>query len=179
MTHLPLVRKSVLALAAVAALVGARPSVAASPRVLVTLTMTDKVRIGDVFIPDGVKDYLRRSVGAQLMILNDNTFVISGGGLPTIAGRCFFHQNQSNGQAGFTLWAKTDQVDLNGLLAQAPDGSGQWASVYWVQVNAPRTDGGTSPKRSGLTPASMLMAQLLTPASSAPGGVGGPGRVKR
>ena len=91
-------------------------------------------------------DVLGRVIG-RISAGPDNTFVINGGGLPTIAGRCFLHQNESNGQIGFTLWAKTDQVDLNGLVAEATDGSGQWAGLYWVQVNVPRTDGGPSPNR--------------------------------
>jgi hypothetical protein len=181
MKQMPSVRKSVLTLAALAAVLSARSSAAATPRALLTLTMTQQVQVGDAFIPDGANDFVRRTVGARLMILDDNTFVISGGGLPTITGWCFFHQSESNGQIGFTVWAKTDQIDLNGLVAEATDGSGQWGGRYWVQVNAPRTDGGPSPQRGGLAPASMLMAQVLMPGSSAPsqGGQGNPNQVKR
>ena len=72
----------------------------------------------------------------------------------------------------------TETVDLNALVGEIGDGSGLWGGVYWVQVNAPRTDGGPNPRRTGMRPASLVMAQVLAPLSGAPA-PGGPGTVRR
>ncbi len=156
-------RHVVLTAAAIAAIAaGARPS-AAAPHAQVALVMTEKGAIGDMFVPEGAKEFAQHTVNARLLLMDDNTFVISGDNLPTITGLCRGHA--ANGQRGYFLWAKTDQVDLNGLITESTDGSGRWAGLFWIQVNAPRTDGASAARRGSLPPASFVMGQLLVPLS--------------
>jgi hypothetical protein len=170
MKTLSLIRNCALVAAAV--LVGAGPSAAATqPKVLVTATMSTQVAPLTVFVEEGAREFMARTAGARLQLLEDRTFTISGGSLPAIVGR--WDAVQSNGQVVVIVWAKTDQVDLNGNLMELPDGT--LGFIYFVQVNAPRTDGGSSPDprapRAGLKPASMQLGQVLVPGDqgSSPG----------
>jgi hypothetical protein len=175
MKNLSLIRKTALAVAAIAAIVGPRPSTAAQPQVLLTLSVAQAKR-GDAWIDTGAEAFVNATVGARLQILDDQSFIMSGGSMPAIVGR-WIELKGNDGQMALGLWAKTDQIDLNGWLIPATAGSGSWVGLYFVQVNAPHTDGTPRPRPVGtLPPASMGMNQLLVPlGSSAPGPGPGPG----
>ena len=170
MRSLSIIQKTVLTAVAVAALAGARPSLAASP--VATLTMTDQGVVPAIFIPDGVKAFVSGTIGAQVQLLDDGTFTISCRTMPPIVGRWSTNTNQSGSVTCF--WAKTDEIDFNGTVVGA-DQAGNPIVLYSVQVNAPRTDGSGGSGGGRMTPASFQLVQLWTLASGSGGGIGSGG----
>jgi hypothetical protein len=160
--YLSLIQKVTLTCAAVAALAGGRPSLAADPppRAILDATLTAEGGPINVFIVDGAQEFAAATVGARLLMLEDQTFTITGSRLPTIVGRWF--ATPFRGSHLVSLWAKTDQINFNGNVVSTPDHG--YALQYFVQVNAPRTDGDSNGQvrdSATLKPTSMLMRQRL------------------
>jgi hypothetical protein len=153
-------RMSLIALAALAVLTAVGPVRAADtpPRVLIDVPFAPTDKPMSVFVPDGAEAYIAATQGARLKVLEDHTFTITGGALPAIVGRWTGYRS---GAAGFMigLWAKTDQIDLNGTL-YTPTGNDLFIN-YNVQVNAPRTDGGALPQPGSLAPTSIWFMHAL------------------
>ena len=151
---------SLIAVAALAVLTAVSPVRAADtqPEVLIDVPFAPTAKPMSVFVPDGAEAYIAATRGARLKILADHTFIISGGGLPAIVGRWAGYRS---GDAGFMIgvWAKTEQIDLNGCL-YTPTGSDLHIN-YFVQVNAPRTDGGPLPGQGSLPPTSLWFMHAL------------------
>jgi hypothetical protein len=151
---------SLIALAALAVLTTVCPVRAADtqPEVLIDVPFAPTAKPMEVFVPDGAEAYIAATKGARLKVLSDHTFTVTGGGLPAIVGRWTGYRS---GDAGFMigLWAKTEQIDLNGTL-YTPTGKDLFIN-YNVQVNAPRTDGGPLPKQGSLPPTSIWFMHAL------------------
>jgi hypothetical protein len=164
--YLFLLLRSALAVAAVAAL-AAVPAAAVDtqPKVLIDAPFTLNERPFVVFIPDGAKALAAASVGARLRVMEDHSFTISGGSLPPIVGRWGGIRNDETFM--LSLWAKTDQVNLNGTLYAV--GANGLAIDVFVQVNAPRTDGGAAPSGGPLPPTSLWTIETLVPPTAASG----------
>jgi hypothetical protein len=144
--NLSVIHKAVLVCAAVAAVVGGRPSFAADPpRAILDGTLTAEGGPVNVFIADGAQEFAAATVGARFQMLEDQTFTITGGGLPPIVGQWSFARvidgRLIDGLCCF--WAETDQIELNGYVNVTEDQTG-FELLYFVQVNAPRTDSGSS-----------------------------------
>jgi hypothetical protein len=163
MVHLSLLRKGVLALAAVTALAAAVPVIAAEtqPKVLVDAPMPQEAPPA-VFVSDGARAYAAGIAGARLRILDNHSFTISGGSLPPIAGRWQEFRIPATFMLG--LWAKTDQIDFTGEVF--PMGGGGLGIQYWVQINAPRTDGGETAVGGSLPPTCLWTVDPLGPSGS-------------
>lgn len=153
-------RMSLIALAALAVLTAMGPVRAADapPRALIDVPFAPTDKPMAVFVPDGAEAYIAAAKGARLKILEDHTFSITGGALPAIVGRWTGYRSRD---AGFMigLWAKTEQIDLNGTLYTST-GSDLFIN-YNVQVNAPRTDGSALPQQGSLAPTSLWFMHAL------------------
>src|SRR5688572_29688597 len=151
---------SLVALAALAILTAVSPVRAADtqPEVLIDVPFAPTDKPMSVFVPDGAEAYIAATKGARLKVLADHTFTITGGELPAIVGRWTGYRS---GNAGFMigLWAKTEQIDLNGTVYSAT-GNDLFIN-YNVQVNAPRTDGGPLPRQGSLPPTSLWFMHAL------------------
>lgn len=137
-----------------------RPAPAATaPKVVLDVPLLPVVAVSAVFVAEGRQEFLEGTIDADLQLLDDSTFTISGGNLPLITGRWI--TAKAEGSEITSLWAKTAQISLNGQLI--PYGQGGLLLDYFVQVNAPRTDGGESEKPAAgvLKPTSMHVTQLL------------------
>jgi hypothetical protein len=167
MKSTPRSRMSLIAAATLAVLTALGPARAAEtpPRVLIDVPFAPTDKPMAVFVPDGAAAYIAATKGARLTVLEDHTFTITGGALPAVVGRWTGYRS---GTAGFMigLWAKTEQIDLNGTLYTAT-GSDLFIN-YMVQVNAPRTDGVALPQQGSLAPASIWFMHALPLSTQGP-----------
>ena len=152
--------RSLIALAALAAVMSVSPvrATEAPPEVVLEAPFATTAEPLMVYVPDGAEAYIAATKEARLRLLTDHTFTITGGGLPTVVGRW---KGYRSGDAGFMvgLWARTEQIDMNGCLYTSTD---QDLYInYFVQVNAPRTDGGPLPARGSLAPTSIWFVHSL------------------
>jgi hypothetical protein len=127
------------------------------PEVMLDVLMTLKRDPFGEFVPDGAKAYETAIAGAHLRILEDGTFTIAGGSLPPVVGR--WQGFRTDGNEGFitVLWAKTDQINFTGVLSTS--GLVDMSIDYFVQINAPRTDGGEAAAGGSLAPTSLWILQ--------------------
>jgi len=145
----------------------ASPAPVPDPKVFLESVMAEPLPLA-VFVNDGATALLNGIRGARLRLFDNSTFTIgSDGKLPPIVGR--WSSSPVAGEELIILWAKMDQIDFNAQIVPLDLGGqplplpSQLAISAFVQVNAPRTDGGpaATPKPDSLKQASMHFLQLL------------------
>ena len=101
-----------LTAAALAAMAGTRPSLAAA-----TYTMTDRGGLVALFVPDGMNAFVAGLEGAQAQLLDNGVFTIKSPSLPPITGK--WSASLDPDTPGTSFWAKTDQITLRAYPSRA------------------------------------------------------------